>query len=145
MLTVVAAIIESDGKLLVCQRRKGDRFELLWEFPGGKKKPGETPQEGLARELMEELGVEAKIGREVHRVQHKYTEMSEPIELVFFTASVDAGAIRNLVFEQIQWREPLTLPELEFLPADRPLVEQLANGKLKLNPADPAMSPAQAE
>ena len=136
MLTVVAAIIESHGKLLVCQRRKGDRFELLWEFPGGKKKAGETPQEALARELMEELGVRAEIGREVHRVQHKYAEMSEPIELIFFTASVDAGAIRNLVFEQIQWREPGTLGELEFLPADRPLVERLANGKVRLNFTD---------
>jgi 8-oxo-dGTP diphosphatase len=132
MLTVVAAIIESHGKLLVCQRRKGDRFELLWEFPGGKKKQGETPQQALARELMEELGVEAEIGREVHRVQHKYAEMSEAIELVFFTASVDAGAIRNLVFEQIQWREPGTLPQLEFLPADWALVEQLANGKVRI-------------
>jgi len=112
----------------------GDRFELLWEFPGGKKKPGETSREALARELIEELGVEAKIGREVHRVQHKYAEMSEPIELIFFAASVDAGAVKNLVFEQIQWREPGTLGELEFLPADQPLVEQLANGEVDLNP-----------
>jgi len=134
MLTVVAAIIESDGKLLVCQRRKGDRFELLWEFPGGKKKAGETSQEALARELMEELGVESKIGREVHRVQHKYAEMSEPLELIFFAASVDAAAVRNLVFEQIQWREPSMLAELDFLPADRPLVEQLATGKVRLAP-----------
>jgi 8-oxo-dGTP diphosphatase len=137
MLTVVAAIIESHGKLLVCQRRKGDRFELLWEFPGGKKKPGETSREALARELIEELGVEAKIGREVHRVQHEYAEMSEPIELIFFAATVDSTAVRNLVFEQIQWRDPDTLGELEFLPADRPLVEQLANGKVRLNPTEP--------
>lgn len=136
MLTVVAAIIESHGKLLVCQRRKGGRFELLWEFPGGKKKAGETPKEALARELMEELGVRAEIGREVHRVQHKYAEMSEPIELIFFAATVDTDAVRNVVFEQIQWREPHTLGELEFLPADRPLVEQLANGKVRLNSTD---------
>ena len=136
MLTVVAAIIESDGKFLVCQRRRGDRFELLWEFPGGKKNPGETPREALARELIEELGVAAEIGREVHRVQHKYAEMSEPIELIFFAATVEPAAVKNLVFEQVQWRDPRTLVELEFLPADRPLIEQLANGTLRLNPAN---------
>jgi 8-oxo-dGTP diphosphatase len=145
MLTVVAGIIESNGKLLVCQRRKGDRFELLWEFPGGKKKPEETPQEALARELSEELGAEAQIGREVHRVQHKYAEMSEAIELIFFAASVDAGTVKNLVFEQIQWRERETLHELEFLPADRPLVKKLANGELKVSLADSAMQHAKDE
>jgi 8-oxo-dGTP diphosphatase len=137
MLTVVAAIIESQGKYLVCQRRRGGRFELLWEFPGGKKEPGETPQEALARELHEELAVKAEIGREVYRVEHKYSEMSTPIELIFFAATVDAAAVRNLVFERIEWREPRTLTELEFLPADRPLVDQLANGTLTLNSSIP--------
>lgn len=145
MITVVAAIIESQGKLLVCQRRRGDRFELLWEFPGGKAKPGETSQEALARELSEELGVKAKIGREVHRVQHKYAEMSEPIELIFCAAAVEMGAVRNLVFEQIQWRAPGTLGELEFLPADRPLVEQLASGELRLNSSDWVAASAETE
>ena len=57
MLTVVAALIESDGRVLVCQRRRGDRFALLWEFPGGKVEPGEELSAALARELREELGV----------------------------------------------------------------------------------------
>ena len=84
MLTVVAALIEADGKLLVCQRKRGGAFELMWEFPGGKKKTGETLEAALARELREELGVTAKIGREVYRTRHQYAEMSEPIELIFF-------------------------------------------------------------
>ena len=54
MLTVVAALIESKGKLLVCQRRRGSNFELMWEFPGGKRKPGETLEQALARELSED-------------------------------------------------------------------------------------------
>jgi len=130
MLTVVAAIIESDGNLLVCQRRRGSNFEMMWEFPGGKKKPGETLEEALARELREELGIEAQIGQEVHRSVHRYAELSEPIELIFFTAKIDAGAIRSRVFEQIQWRDPRGLPALDFLPADRELIEQLATGAL---------------
>ena len=60
MLTVVAGLIEAEGKILVCQRRRGDTFELMWEFPGGKLQAGETAVAGVARELHEELGVEAR-------------------------------------------------------------------------------------
>jgi 8-oxo-dGTP diphosphatase len=130
MLSVVAAIIESNGNLLVCQRRRGSNFEMMWEFPGGKRKSGETPEEALARELSEELGVDAQIGREIHRSVHRYAELGEPIELIFFKAKVDAGEVRNRVFEQIQWRHPRTLPELDFLPADRELIDRIASGVL---------------
>jgi 8-oxo-dGTP diphosphatase len=130
MLTVVAAIIESEGKLLVCQRRRGSNFGMMWEFPGGKKKPGETLEEALARELREELGIEAAIGDEAYRTVHRYAEMSDPIELIFFTAKIEAGAARNCVFEQIQWREPQSLPALDFLPADREFIDRLASGAL---------------
>jgi mutator protein MutT len=127
---VVAALIESDGKLLVCQRRRGSNFELQWEFPGGKKRPEETLEQALARELEEELGVCARIGREVYRTKHRYAEMNEPIELVFFAASALRGEIRNLIFERIEWREARSLPELNFLPADRELIEKLASGEI---------------
>jgi mutator protein MutT len=136
MLIVVAALIESHGKLLVCQRRHGSSFELMWEFPGGKKRPDETLEEALARELSEELGVTAKIGPEVHRTQHRYTEMSEPIEIVFFAATAAPRDMRNIVFERIEWREPKTLSELKFLPADLELIEKLAAGKIRLPRAD---------
>lgn len=130
MLTVVAALIESEGKLLVCQRRRGDRFELQWEFPGGKREPGETLEAALARELQEELGVTAQIGPEVHRLRHKYRETAELFEIVFFAATVAPGEIRNLEFERIEWRKPESLLELDFLAADRDLVAKLATGKL---------------
>ncbi|MGC2330989.1 MAG: NUDIX domain-containing protein [Candidatus Acidiferrales bacterium] len=132
MLIVVAALIESGGRLLVCQRRRGSAFELLWEFPGGKKRPDETTQEALARELAEELGVTARIGHEIYRTQHRYAEMSEPIELLFFAVSVPPGEVRNLIFERIEWRQPRTLPELNFLPADHELMEKLASGEISL-------------
>ncbi|MGD0304938.1 MAG: NUDIX domain-containing protein [Candidatus Acidiferrales bacterium] len=131
MLTVVAALIESNGKLLVCQRKRGDTFELMWEFPGGKLKPGESPAEALARELEEELGVASEIGAEVMRARHQYAQMSEPIELIFLRARITGGTIENRVFESIEWREAQTLPELNFLPADRDLIHLLATGKLK--------------
>jgi 8-oxo-dGTP diphosphatase len=133
MLTVVAALIEAEGKLLVCQRRRGGAFELMWEFPGGKKKPAENLEEALARELREELGVTARIGREVYRTHHQYAEMSQPIELVFFVASADPAEMVNRVFENIEWRMPESLLELNFLPADRELIEKLASGALSIS------------
>jgi 8-oxo-dGTP diphosphatase len=126
MLTVVAGLIEADGKILVCQRRRGDTFALMWEFPGGKLQVGESPAEGLERELLEELGVEARVGEEVFRTRHRYAEMSEPIELIFFAAAVEPAAIRNIVFESMEWRAVETLSELNFLPADQEFVGQLA-------------------
>jgi 8-oxo-dGTP diphosphatase len=130
MLTVVAGLIEAEGKILVCQRRRGDTFELMWEFPGGKLQVGETPAAGLARELREELGVEAVVGAEVFRTRHRYVEMREEIELIFFAVTAEVAAIRNVVFERMEWRTPETLEELNFLPADRELVGKLARREI---------------
>jgi 8-oxo-dGTP diphosphatase len=132
MLTVVAALIESDGKLLVCQRRRNDSFGLLWEFPGGKTKAGESLEQALERELEEELGAKSKIGPEIYRTHHQYAELSEPIELIFFAATISPGDLQNLVFEQIAWRSPATLHDLNFLPADHELIEKLSSGALRL-------------
>jgi 8-oxo-dGTP diphosphatase len=131
MLTVVAALIQSDGKFLICQRKRGSSFEMMWEFPGGKVKSGETLERALARELEEELGTSATIGCEVYRTQHRYAELSEPIELIFFRAEVDATKVRNLVFENIKWIAAAGLSEMDFLPADRELIEKLAGGELQ--------------
>ena len=130
MLTVVAALIQSDGKFLICQRKRGSSFEMMWEFPGGRVKSGETLERALARELEEELGTSATIGCEVYRTQHRYAELSEPIELIFFRAEVDATKVRNLVFENIKWIAASALPSMNFLPADRELIEKLAGGEL---------------
>ncbi len=133
MLTVVAALIEHQGRILACQRPRGGRFALMWEFPGGKIEAGETPEQALVRELREELGATAKIGREVFRTTYASVELREPIELIFFTARVAPDEIQNLQFEQVAWREAETLPELDFLAADRELVTKLASGSVRLD------------
>jgi len=135
MLTVVAALIEQNGRLLICQRRRNDPFPLKWEFPGGKVKPGESPAEGLRRELEEELGVTATIGRELYRTRHHYAEMNDEIELLFFAASLSVGndeaQVHNLAFERTEWVEPSALGRYDFLAADRNLVSLLATGALR--------------
>ena len=132
MLLVVAALIEHEGRLLVCQRRKDDTFGLQWEFPGGKVRPGEALPTALARELREELGVSALVGGELYRTRHRYKELSTEIEIVFYAAQLDPNAIRNLVFEQMRWAKPTELPAMDFLPADRELVQKLATGEMDL-------------
>jgi 8-oxo-dGTP diphosphatase len=107
----------------------------MWEFPGGKVEAGEAPEQALARELREELGVAAQVGPEVYRTRHQYPEMPEALELIFFAASAVPGEICkicNLVFEQIHWCTPSALLEFDFLPADRELIAQLASGALAL-------------
>ncbi len=128
-ITVVAAVIERNGRILICQRRRGDRFELQWEFPGGKVQAGETPQRALVRELREELNVSAQIGREIYRTRHHYAELDHGLELLFFAATLGPEPPRNLAFEQIVWAKRARLMDYDFLPADRELVGLLSRSK----------------
>jgi len=130
-LAVVAGLILRDSKILVCQRRHDDTHPLQWEFPGGKVEPGEIPQDALARELREELGIEATIGNELFRTRHQYRESGQALELIFFRAHVDRSALlQNLVFEGFEWAEPSTLPRYDFLQADLQFVALLAAGEI---------------
>lgn len=129
-MIVVAAVIVHEGRVLACQRGRSGKFPLKWEFAGGKVQPGETPEAALERELMEELGARAEIGQEIFRTGHKYAEMPEAVELIFFEAQVEAGAIRNRVFEEIRWVEKKGLKELDFLQADRELIRKLSSGEI---------------
>lgn len=126
-LIVVAALIESDGRILACQRRKNDAFGLKWEFPGGKARKNETPAQALARELKEELGVDAIIGDEIYRTRHRYAELAREIELIFFTASASKSEMRNLAFQEMRWVKPEELAALDFLPADREFISKVAS------------------
>jgi 8-oxo-dGTP diphosphatase len=133
-LTVVAALILRDSKILVCQRRHDDSHSLQWEFPGGKMESGETPQVALARELREELGVEATIGKELFRTQHRYREFRPELQLIFFQASVERSTVlQNLVFEGFEWADPSALPQYNFLEADEEFVTLLASHAIPLD------------
>jgi len=129
MKRVVAAVIEKDGKLLVCQRTRHQTMPLKWEFPGGKIEEGEQPRDALRRELEEELGIHAKVGDEIARLQHTYPS-GAMVELRFFVVREYAGEIENRIFRDLQWATPDTLPSYDFLEADSSLVKDLAAGKL---------------
>ena len=72
MITVSAAVIEHDGRILIARRKPTDTLGGFWEFPGGKVEKGETPQECLEREILEELGVESTAGDELCKSVYKY-------------------------------------------------------------------------
>jgi 8-oxo-dGTP diphosphatase len=132
-ITVVAALILRDSKILVCQRRRDDTHSLQWEFPGGKVEPGETGEEALARELREELAVEATIGKEIYRTRHRYKDSQQELELIFFRASIDSAAqLQNVVFEGFEWAKPSELPQYNFLRADTGFVALIATGAVAL-------------
>jgi 8-oxo-dGTP diphosphatase len=129
MKRVVAAVIEKDGKLLVCQRTRHQTMPLKWEFPGGKIEEGEQPRDALRRELEEELGIQAKVGDEIARLQHTYPS-GAAVELRFYVVREYSGEIENRIFRDVQWSAPAALGSYDFLEADASLVRDLAAGKL---------------
>lgn len=126
---VAAALIVRDGEILIGQRRADQPMGSLWEFPGGKIEPGESPQQALARELAEELGIQAEIGAAITRVRYHYRR-GNAVDLQFFAVRDFVGEIDNRIYQQVRW---VKLPELttyDFLAADRGLIKDLVAGKL---------------
>jgi 8-oxo-dGTP diphosphatase len=128
VIKVSAAVIERDGKILVGQRRRNDSHALRWEFPGGKVERGETPSQALVRELREELGIEAVVGHEIVRYEHRYPKRSS-ILLIFYRVSDFTGDPQNFAFEQISWHPLKELPQLNFVDGDIDFVRRLAAGE----------------
>jgi 8-oxo-dGTP diphosphatase len=135
-LVVAALILRQTGnpdasalEVLICQRKPDQPMSLKWEFPGGKIEPGESPEEALARELQEELGISATIGRKVARIKHKYRN-GGTIDLQFFVVDEFTGELENRIFNEVRWSSLLSLPRYDFLAADLGLIRDLSEGKL---------------
>jgi 8-oxo-dGTP diphosphatase len=126
---VAAGLIVRDGLVLIGQRRPNQPMALLWEFPGGKIEPGESPQQALARELQEELGIQATVGPKVIHIRHNYRH-GGAVDLQFFAVREFEGEIQNQIYEQVRWVKLGDLTTYDFLAADRGLIRDLAAGKL---------------
>ncbi len=118
LVLVSAGVLIEGARVLVTKRKAGAHLAGLWEFPGGKVAPGESPQAALVRELHEELGVRARVGRPLDVAHHAYPERE--ILLLFFLVELEAGspAPRALDVADLAWVGAEGLGGLVFPPAD---------------------------
>ena len=121
-IEVVAAIIKKDNKIFATQRGSGE-FQGGWEFPGGKIEPGETPQNALKREIMEELRTEISVGDLIETIEYDYPTFH--LSMDCFWAETVSG---NLVLKEhldAKWLRKDELNSVEWLPADESLIESI--------------------
>ena len=122
-IVVAAAVVERDGSFLLTRRLDDTHLAGTWEFPGGKCEDGETLEESLRREMLEELGVNVVVGAEVFSISHAYPERA--VQLHFFTCEL-LGEPHPRLGQEMQWVPRAALRSLALPAADKELIERLA-------------------
>ncbi len=125
VLVAAAALIDSDGRVLLAQRPMGKAMAGLWEFPGGKVEFGETPEQALVRELREELGIETRNSclAPIAFASHGYDDFH--LLMPLFACRVWRGLVVPREAQQIKWVHLRDLARYPMPEADRPLVALL--------------------
>jgi 8-oxo-dGTP diphosphatase len=125
LLVAACAIVDADGRVLICKRPPGKHLAGLWEFPGGKVEEGETPEACLIRELREELGIEVTQSCLAPFVfaSHAYEDFH--LIMPLYLCRRWTGVVQPLVHEALAWVRPNRMDEYEMPPADAPLVAWL--------------------
>lgn len=125
MTEVVAALIWQGNQFMICQRPAHKARALLWEFVGGKVEPGETKEQALIRECREELAITLSVCDVFMDVTHEYPEIT--VHITLFNATIAEGEPQKLEHNDIRWITPSEIPNYEFCPADKEILENLAN------------------
>ena len=120
---VVAALIWEKDKFLICQRPENKARGLLWEFPGGKVEPGETKEQALGRECMEELAVSLDVREPFMDVTHEYPDIR--IHLTLFHCVIPEGFPKALEHNDLQWIHPSQTDDYTFCPADADILKEI--------------------
>lgn len=127
IIRVVAAVIkavnESGETIIFATQRGYGEFKGGWEFPGGKIEVGETPQEGLKREIMEELDTEISVGELIDTIEYDYPEFH--LSMDCFWCGIVKGDLVLKEHEDARWLTKEQLDDVEWLPADITLVEKI--------------------
>lgn len=127
-LNVVCAMIRNGKRIFATQRGYGE-FKDGWEFPGGKIEPGEGPRQALKREIREELATEVEVGDLIDQVEYDYPDFH--LSMRCYWCSILSGELTLLEAEASKWFLPAELPSLDWLPADRQLIEKLVAEGIK--------------
>jgi len=125
-IRVVAAVIkaEKNGETIIFATQRGyGEFKDGWEFPGGKIQEGETPQEALKREIMEELDTEIEVGDLIETVEYDYPEFH--LSMDCFWCGIVSGDLVLKEHEAARWLTKNSLDEVDWLPADLSLIDQI--------------------
>ena len=122
LLVVACALVDADGRVLIAQRPEGKPMAGLWEFPGGKVEPGETPEETVIRELREELGIDTKVEclAPLTFASHAYERFH--LLMPFYVCRRFFGIPRPHEGQVIKWVRPGNLRDYPMPPADAPLI-----------------------
>lgn len=123
-IIVTAAIIRHNGQVLIAQRKQGAHEGLLWEFPGGKLESGESPEEGLIREIKEELDIDISVDDIFKVVSHCYDKERHVMLLVYLCQYL-SGKPKTKDCQDFRWVTPDEMNHYTFAPADIPAVEKL--------------------
>lgn len=123
VVEVAAGLIFREGRYLIAKRKSGVHLAGYWEFPGGKRESGESLEECLRRELLEELSIWVDRFQPYHVIRHVYSELT--VELHFFRCSIIRGSAVPRDCAEIRWVYPRELGHFLFPPADRPIIEAL--------------------
>lgn len=122
-IEVSAGLVFKAGRLLITQRRPGDHLGGLWEFPGGKRHPGESFEACLERELQEELGINVAVGLELEDLVHAYP--GRTVRLRFFACRLTKGEPQLLGCHAVAWVTAAELDQYAFPAADARLLDRL--------------------
>ena len=123
MKVVTAAIVQDQGRFLIARRKAGEKLAGMWEFPGGKVEDGESLQDCLKRELLEELDADACVGDILIKSHYKYDHGE--IMLVALEAALCSKDLRLAVHDQVEWLSPGEILKLDLAPADIPIARFL--------------------
>lgn len=128
-IVVAAAVVIRDGRVLLTRRAEGQHLAGMWEFPGGKLEPRESPEEALVRECREECGIEVEVNEILDVTHHRYPD--KDVLLLFYRCELGSGEVRHLQVADHAWVAPPELDRYPLPPADERIVARIQTLELR--------------